>query len=52
MKTGKLVVKVMAGANDPERCFRYARDSKQVTLAGHTWDRQVGRIVEAAEAVR
>ena len=33
---------------DPERCWRFARFAKQVTLARHTWDRQVADILQAA----
>jgi hypothetical protein len=44
--------RLKALAADPERCFEYARSAKAVTLAGHTWDRQIGQIVAAAEAVR
>lgn len=39
-------------AADPQRCFDYARSAKAVTLAGHTWDRQIDQIVAAGEAVR
>ncbi len=35
-------------AADPERCWRFARFAKQVTLARHTWDRQVADILDAA----
>jgi hypothetical protein len=33
---------------DPARCWRFARFAKQVTLARHTWDRQVADILQAA----
>jgi hypothetical protein len=39
-------------AADPQRCFDYARSAKAVTLAGHTWDRQIEQILQAGEAVR
>lgn len=35
---------------DPERCWRFARSAKQLTLARHTWDRRVPDILEAAFA--
>jgi hypothetical protein len=44
--------KLAALAADPERCFEYARSAKAVTLAGHTWDAQIGQILAAGEAVR
>jgi hypothetical protein len=44
--------KLTALAADPERCFEYARSAKAVTLAGHTWDAQIGQILAAGEAVR
>jgi len=37
---------------DPQRCFDYARSAKAMTLAGHTWDRQIDQILQAGEAVR
>ena len=39
-------------ADDPARAFEYARAAKALTLAGHTWDRQIGQILTAADAVR
>jgi hypothetical protein len=39
-------------ADDPERSFRLARNARAITLAGHTWDRQAGQILQAAETVR
>jgi hypothetical protein len=33
---------------DPERCWRMARAAKRLTLAGHTWDRQIADILAAA----
>jgi len=39
-------------AADPQRCFDYARSAKAMTLAGHTWDRQIDQILQAGEAVR
>ena len=39
-------------AADPQRCFDYARSAKAVTLAGHTWDRQIDQILQAGQAVR
>jgi hypothetical protein len=44
--------KLTALAADPERCFEYARSAKTMTLAGHTWDAQIGQILAAGEAVR
>jgi hypothetical protein len=44
--------RLQALAADPRRCFEYARSAKAVTLAGHTWDRQIDRILAAGEAVR
>jgi hypothetical protein len=35
---------------DPERCWRMAKAAKRLTLAGHTWDKQVSVILAAAEA--
>jgi hypothetical protein len=43
---------LQALAADPERCFAYARGAKALTLAGHTWDRRIDQILEAAAAVR
>ena len=43
---------LQALAADPARCFDYARSAKAVTLAGHTWDQGIDRILEAADAVR
>ena len=37
---------------EPQRCFDYARSAKAMTLAGHTWDRQIDQILQAGEAVR
>jgi hypothetical protein len=37
---------------EPQRCFDYARSAKAMTLAGHTWDRQIDQILVAGEAVR
>jgi hypothetical protein len=37
---------------EPQRCFDYARSAKAMTLAGHTWDRQIDQILAAGEAVR
>ena len=37
---------------DPQRCFDYARSAKAMTIAGHTWDRQIDQILQAGEAVR
>lgn len=39
-------------ADDPQRCFDYAREAKATTLAGHTWDRRIDQILAAADAVR
>ena len=36
---------------DPERCFEHARAAKAKTIAGHTWDRRIELILEAARAV-
>ena len=36
---------------DPERSFEHARAAKAKTLAGHTWDRRIELILEAARAV-
>jgi hypothetical protein len=33
---------------DPDRCWRYACSAKALTLARHTWDRQVEGILSAA----
>ena len=33
---------------DTERCLRYARSAKALTLAGHTWDRGVELVAAAA----
>jgi hypothetical protein len=33
---------------DPERCWRMARAAKQLSLAGHTWERRIPDILEAA----
>lgn len=33
---------------DPDRCFRYARSAKQLTVAKHTWDRRLDHILAAA----
>jgi hypothetical protein len=44
--------KLKALAQDPQRCFEYARSAKAMTLAGHTWDRQVDQILAAGEDVR
>ncbi len=43
---------LQALAADPQRCWAYARSAKAATLAHHTWDTQVGQILEAGEAVR
>ena len=43
---------LQALADDPARAFEYARAAKAVTLAGHTWDRQINQILNAADAVR
>jgi hypothetical protein len=40
--------KLRALSADPERCWRYARSAKSLTLARHTWDQRVGDIIEAA----
>lgn len=39
-------------ADDPARCFDYARGAKALTLAGHTWDQRIDLILKAGEAVR
>jgi hypothetical protein len=39
-------------ASDPARCFAYAQSAKAETLAHHTWDRRIDRILAAGEAVR
>jgi hypothetical protein len=40
--------RLRALSTDPERCWRFARSAKRLTLAKHTWDRQVPDILEAA----
>ena len=46
------MAQLSALASDPERCFAYARAAKAETLAHHTWDRRIGLILAAGEAVR
>jgi hypothetical protein len=42
------IERIQALAADPERCFRYAKAAKALTAAGHTWDRRIEIILEAA----
>jgi hypothetical protein len=46
------MARLAALAADPVACFDHARSAKALTLAGHTWDHRIGRIVDAANAVR
>jgi hypothetical protein len=46
------MAKLTALAADPERAFEMARGAKALTIAGHTWDRRIDLILDAAEAVR
>lgn len=43
---------LVALANDPERCWQYACSAKATTLAGHTWDRRIHHVIDAADVLR
>ena len=50
LAAGMDLLKQLAG--DPARTFEMARRAKALTLAEHSWDRRIGRIIAAGEAVR
>jgi hypothetical protein len=44
------MAQLQALISDPERCRRYARSAKALTLARHTWDAQIPALLDAVSS--